>query len=170
MPSPRHAAFDIAGHAGSAHLGAHRVNHATGRNSDPARQRRTAVAIAAHPRLPFVDVVFRNEIERVVVFGREARPVLRIRTTSTARLARAFQRDVWVGCWHAGSFSAERRDRPVRVGDSGVARMFPNKAPSPFRPEQVAPFRIFLVEIDGVDDPVGSKAAKIPAQFTPSRQ
>src|ERR1700732_4457596 len=36
MPSPRHAAFDIAGHAGSAHLGTNRVNHATGRNSDPA--------------------------------------------------------------------------------------------------------------------------------------
>ena len=43
-------AFGIAGHAGPAHLGPHLINSARGRYADPARQRRTAIAVAAHPR------------------------------------------------------------------------------------------------------------------------
>src|SRR6202158_4679111 len=52
---------------------------------------------------------------------------------------------------------------------SGVARRFPDQAPSPLRPEQVTPLRISFVEIAGVDDTVGAKAAKIPAQLAPWR-
>src|ERR1700737_4364877 len=63
--------------------------------------------------------------------------------------------------------SASRRG-DVRL--SGIARMFPDQAPSPFRPEQVTPLRISLVEIHGVNDAVGSKTAKIPAQLAPCRQ
>src|ERR1700730_19140748 len=60
------------------------------------------------------------------------------------------------------------RPRDVRL--SGIARMFPDQAPSPSRPEQVTPLGIFLVEILGVDDAVGSKTAKITAQLAPCRQ
>src|ERR1700675_4127835 len=63
--------------------------------------------------------------------------------------------------------SASRR-REVRL--SGIARMFPDQAPSPSRPEQVTPLGIFLVEIHGGNDAVGSKTAKIPAQLAPCRQ
>src|SRR5438445_9351497 len=48
--------------------------------------------------------------------------------------------------------------------------MFPAQAPSPSRPEQVTPLGILFVEIQGVDDAVGSKAAKIAAQLAPRRQ
>src|SRR5260370_38473904 len=58
--------------------------------------------------------------------------------------------------------------RELRV--SGIARMFPDQAPSPSRSEQVTPLGIVFVEIVRVDDTVGSKAAKIPAQFAPCRQ
>src|SRR5258705_9947576 len=53
---------------------------------------------------------------------------------------------------------------------SEIARMFPDQAPSPSRSEQVTPLGIFFVEIQGVDDTVGSKAAKIRAQLAPCRQ
>src|SRR6266436_4595996 len=53
---------------------------------------------------------------------------------------------------------------------SEIARMLPDQAPSPSRPEQVTPLGIFFVEIKGIDDAVGSKAAKITAQFAPCRQ
>src|SRR5258708_13161496 len=53
---------------------------------------------------------------------------------------------------------------------SEIARMFPDQAPSPSRSEQITPLGIFFVEIHGVDDAVGSKAAKIPAQLAPCRQ
>src|SRR5258707_14798531 len=38
---------------------------------------------------------------------------------------------------------------------SGIARRLPDQALAPFRPEGIAPLRIFFVEIDGVDDTVG---------------
>ena len=50
MPLPRHRAFGIAGHAGPAYLGPHRIDRACRRLADLARQRRTAVAVAAHSR------------------------------------------------------------------------------------------------------------------------
>src|SRR5215472_7198791 len=53
---------------------------------------------------------------------------------------------------------------------SDIARMLPNQAPSPLCPEQVAPLRISLVEIDGVDDAVGPKAAKIRPKLAPGGQ
>src|SRR6266481_3166600 len=59
---------------------------------------------------------------------------------------------------------------PRELHVSGIARMFPDQASSPSRSEQVAPLGIVFVEIQGVDDAVGSKAAKIPAQLAPCRQ
>src|SRR6266852_5701599 len=59
---------------------------------------------------------------------------------------------------------------PRELHASGIARMFPDQAPSPSRSEQVAPLGISFVEIQGVDDTVGSKTAKIPAQLAPCRQ
>src|SRR6266550_9042796 len=65
--------------------------------------------------------------------------------------------------------TSPRRHRPSGA-ISDIARMFPDQAPSPSRPEQVTPLGIFFVEIKGIDDAVGSKAAKITAQFAPCRQ
>src|SRR5579863_724186 len=48
--------------------------------------------------------------------------------------------------------------------------MLPNQASPPLRAQQIAPLRIFLVEIDRIDDPVGSKAAEVAAQLTPGRE
>src|SRR6266853_394235 len=59
---------------------------------------------------------------------------------------------------------------PRELHVSGIARMFPDQAPSPSRSEQVAPLGIVFVEILCVDDTVGSETAKIPAQFAPCRQ
>src|ERR1019366_2376271 len=53
---------------------------------------------------------------------------------------------------------------------SDLLRLLPDQAPSPSRPEQVAPLRIFFVEIGRIDDTVGSKTAKIAAQLAPCRQ
>src|SRR6516162_6755634 len=53
---------------------------------------------------------------------------------------------------------------------SDIARILPNETPSPLRSEQVAPFRISLVEVDGVDDAVGPKAAKIGPKLAPGGQ
>src|SRR5688572_31574839 len=53
---------------------------------------------------------------------------------------------------------------------SGVAWRFPDQALPPFGPQGVTPLRIFLVEVNRVDDTVGSKAAKILAQLAPRRQ
>src|SRR5258708_4104776 len=64
----------------------------------------------------------------------------------------------------------ERSARWPRVHASGVARLLPYQAPSPFRSEQVPPLGIFFVEVIGVDDTVGSEAAKILAQLAPGRQ
>src|ERR1019366_757985 len=94
MPSARHRTFDIAGHAGPAHLGPHGINGARGSHSDLARQCRTAVAVAAHARQPFVDEFFRNQIGRGVVLGGEARPVLRIGTAGPTGLAGVLRIDV----------------------------------------------------------------------------
>src|SRR5258708_805377 len=59
---------------------------------------------------------------------------------------------------------------PRELHLSSIARMFPDQAPSPSRSEQVTPLGIVLVEIQSVDDTVGSKAAEIPAQLAPCRQ
>src|SRR6266403_3196324 len=59
---------------------------------------------------------------------------------------------------------------PREMHLSSIARMFPDQAPSPSRPEQVTPLGISFVEINGVDDAVGSKTAKIAAQLAPRRQ
>src|SRR6266403_2405701 len=70
-------------------------------------------------------------------------------------------------------FSAECRDRPAgRAGGcvSGVARRLPDQASAPFRPECIAALWVLFVEIHRVDDAVGSKTAKILAQFAPGRQ
>src|SRR5450755_3441354 len=62
-------------------------------------------------------------------------------------------------------------NRPVRrTAASRVARRFPDQAPSPSRSEQVTPLGVFFVQMHGVDDTVGSKAAKIPAQLAPGGQ
>src|SRR5258706_12796514 len=62
-------------------------------------------------------------------------------------------------------------DRPVgRTSASSVARRLPDQAPSPPRSKQVTPLGIFFVEMHGVDDAVGPKTAKIPAQLAPRRQ
>src|SRR4051812_36618618 len=69
------------------------------------------------------------------------------------------------------SSSAKRSGRPAASDPlSGVARRFPDQALPPFRPQGVAPLRIFLVEIDRIDDTIGAKAAKILAQLAPRRQ
>src|ERR1700733_7886612 len=86
------------------------------------------------------------------------------------RPGRGFRHQWLARCCPCLSSSAERADRPAALHVSGVARLFPDHASSPFRPEQVAPLRIFFVEIDGVDDAVGPKAAKIAAQLAPCRQ
>src|SRR5579864_8260705 len=50
---------------------------------------------------------------------------------------------------------------------SDIARSFPDEAPSPFRPEQIAPLGVFLLEVDGVDDAVSAETAKVAAQLAP---
>src|ERR1700716_3960579 len=45
-----------------------------------------------------MDEFFRNQIERRVVLGGEARPVRRIRTAGAAGLARALDVNSWTGC------------------------------------------------------------------------
>src|SRR5712671_1586466 len=90
MPLPRHVALGIAGHAGAADIGPNSVNPATNGNANLARQRRAAVAVAAHSRLPLVDEFLRDQGERRVVLDAEARPVRRIAAAGTAALAEAF--------------------------------------------------------------------------------
>src|SRR5258708_10613490 len=101
MPAPRHRAFGIAGHAGAADLGPRRIDRARRRDADLARQRRTAIAVAAHPRQSFIDELFRNQVELRVILGGEARPVLRIAAAGPAGLARAFDIDGWTAVLHA---------------------------------------------------------------------
>ena len=128
VPSSRHVAFGIAGHAGAAHFGPHGVNPARGRHADPARQRRAAIAVAAHARQPLVDEICRDEIERRVVLGGEPRPVRRIGAAGPASLAGVFDIDGRIVVFHriglarfrARSSSAldaetgSRRAEPVR--------------------------------------------------------
>ena len=61
---------------------------------------------------------------------------------------------------------AGSRARP----SSGILRPFPDQALPPARAQDVAPLRIFLVEIIGVDDAVGAEAAEILAQLAPGRE
>src|SRR5207247_911213 len=77
-PLPRHVALGVAGHAGAADLGPDRVDLATNANAHLARQRRTALAVAAHAGLPRVDELFRDQRQCLIVLDAEARPVLRI--------------------------------------------------------------------------------------------
>src|SRR5882672_244394 len=57
-----------------------------------------------------------------------------------------------------------------QVSFSGILRRFPDQAPPPFRAQDVAPFRIFFVVIDRIDDAVGAETAEILPQFAPCRQ
>src|SRR5215207_4296095 len=50
---------------------------------------------------------------------------------------------------------------------SGVLWRFPDQAAPPFRPQDVAPLRIFFVVVLGIDDAVGAETAEILAQFAP---
>src|SRR6266852_3045915 len=59
---------------------------------------------------------------------------------------------------------------PRELHASGIARMFPDQAPSPSRSEQVAPLGIVFVEIQGGEDAVGSTPANTPAHLPPCRQ
>src|ERR1700722_2700055 len=86
----RQRAFGVARHAGAAYFGPHGIDDAGGFDPDPPRQRRTAVAVAAHAGLSLVDELCRNEVERRVVFGRKTRPVMRIGAAGAAGLARTF--------------------------------------------------------------------------------
>jgi len=90
VPLPCHRAFGITGHAGAAHFGPHRVDQACRRLADLARQRRAAVAVAAHSRQSFVDESFRDQVERRIVLGSETRPVLRVAAAGAAGLADVF--------------------------------------------------------------------------------
>jgi hypothetical protein len=89
VPAPRHVAFGIARHAGSANLRPNRINPARRRNTDLARQCRASFAVAAHPRQFFVDEFSRDQIECDVVLGGKPRPVRRVGTTRAAGLAQA---------------------------------------------------------------------------------
>src|SRR5882757_6806852 len=100
MPLPRHVALGIAGHAGAADIGPNSVNPATNGNANLARQRRAAVAVAAHSRLPLVDEFLRDQGERLLVLDAEARPVLRIGAAGAAALAQAFGIDCGSGLVH----------------------------------------------------------------------
>jgi hypothetical protein len=123
MPSPRHRAFGIAGHAGPAYFGAHRIDRARRRHPDSARQRRTAFAIAAHSREPVVDEFFRDQLQRGVILGGEPWPVRRIGTAGAAALAGA---------------CLIRRDRPRfhRVSFSATTPFtIPGFLPSPVPPQ-----------------------------------
>src|SRR5882724_9740771 len=53
---------------------------------------------------------------------------------------------------------------------SGILWGLPDQTSAPFRPQQVAPLRIFFVVIDSIDDAVGAETAEILAQFAPRRQ
>src|SRR5215211_3358600 len=57
-----------------------------------------------------------------------------------------------------------------QVSLSGVFGRFPDQAAPPFRPQDVAPLRIFFVVVDRVDDAVGAETAEILAQFAPRRE
>src|SRR4051812_31159144 len=105
MPSPRHGAFGIAGHAGSADLGPHRINPARGGNANLAVQRRAPFALAAHARQCVVDESFGNELERRVVLGSEPWPAARIRTACAASLARAGLSTKIVDCFHCAGLA-----------------------------------------------------------------
>src|SRR5437660_7928643 len=53
---------------------------------------------------------------------------------------------------------------------SGIFGRFPDQAAPPFRPQDVAPLRIFVVVVHRIDDAVGAETAKILPQFAPRRQ
>jgi hypothetical protein len=118
VPSSRHLAFGIAGHAGPADFGPIGINSARRRDADLAGQRRTAVAVAAHSRQFFVDEFFRNEIERGIVLGGEARPVRRIRTARAAGLAGAGIINGWIASFHASRLARNGATR--QLGRAGA--------------------------------------------------
>src|SRR6186713_2386481 len=60
--------------------------------------------------------------------------------------------------------------RPLQVSSSSIFGRFPDQAAPPFRPQEVAPFRVFFVVVDRVDDAVGAETAEILAQFAPRRE
>src|SRR6186713_1707450 len=59
---------------------------------------------------------------------------------------------------------------PCQVFTSGILWRLPDQAASPFRPQDVAPLRIFFVVVLGIDDAVGTETAEILPQFAPRRE
>src|SRR3954471_24573059 len=53
---------------------------------------------------------------------------------------------------------------------SGILGRFPDQAPPPFRPQDVAALRIFFVVVHGIDDAIGAETAEILAQLAPRRE
>src|SRR6186713_2985530 len=75
------------------------------------------------------------------------------------------------------AFSSKSRVPPAirvryspQVSTSGIFGRFPDQAAPPFRPQDVAPLRIFFVVVLGIDDAVGAETAEILAQFAPCRE
>jgi hypothetical protein len=135
VPSSRHFALDVAGHAGSADIGPHWVNPARRRHADLARQRRAPIPVAAHSRQFLVDELCRNEIERRVVLGGEPRPVRRIRAAGAAGLAGVADIDGRIEVFH-GSGLARFRARSSSARDAGGYRFAPIR---PVRSPPAAP-------------------------------
>ena len=86
-----------------------------------SRQRRTAIAIAAHSRQPVVDEFCRDQIERQIVLGGEPRPVRRIGAAGAAGLAGAGRIGGWKATLH----------RFALAGNAGAGQ--PAAAPMPVR-------------------------------------
>src|SRR6185437_17051072 len=142
------------------------VDRARSRLSNPALQRRAAVAVAAHARAARVDELGRDAVERFIVLGRKARPVRRIGAAGAAGLAGIFSRL---------QSSSVRRVRcpfrhPLWASSLGIFRPFPDHALPPPRAQDIAPLRVFVVEIIGIYDAISAKAAKILAQLAPGRE
>ena len=84
---PCHQALLVAGHAGTADIGARFIDAASGRLADFAGQGRTAHALAAHAGQVEGYIFFRNAVELRVILGGEAWPLGRIGTARAAALA-----------------------------------------------------------------------------------
>src|SRR5215212_7788300 len=100
MPSARHFALDISGHANPADFRSQAVDFARCRYPDVPGQRRAAVAHAPHSRHLFVDELFRDPIEGRIVLRREPWPIARISTAGAAGLTGAGRIESEVGSFH----------------------------------------------------------------------
>src|SRR5215212_10871188 len=66
--------------------------------------------------------------------------------------------------------ASHRRQVSLQASFSSIFGRFPDQAAPPFRPQEVAPLRIFFVVVNRVDDAVGAETAEILAQFAPRRE